>query len=77
MPATTASSGPSSSHAQGCAGWRTSSYSAYNGNCVEADGCACGIAVRDSKDPDGPVLRFDAHAWRDFASALKAGTIAS
>ena len=60
-----------------CAGWRASSYSGYNGNCVEADGCACGIAVRDSKDPDGPVLRFDAHAWRDFASALKAGTIAS
>ena len=34
--------------------WRTSSYSAQNGQCVEVRGDLS--AVRDSKNPDGPVL---------------------
>ncbi|GAA4365078.1 hypothetical protein GCM10023088_10080 [Actinomadura verrucosospora] len=35
--------------------WRKSSYSASNGgNCVELADAATGVAVRDSKDPDGP-----------------------
>ncbi|MEU9839391.1 DUF397 domain-containing protein [Actinomadura sp. NPDC048032] len=39
--------------------WRKSSYSASNGgNCVELADAATGVAVRDSKDPDGPVLLF-------------------
>ncbi len=27
--------------------------------------------VRDSKDTDGPALRFSAVAWRTFTSTLK------
>lgn len=38
--------------------WRKSSYTGSNGgNCVELAGVAGAVvAVRDSKDPDGPVL---------------------
>ncbi|MFD8622409.1 DUF397 domain-containing protein [Streptomyces hygroscopicus] len=28
------------------------------------------VAVRDSKNPDGPVLRFTPAAWADFRRAL-------
>jgi hypothetical protein len=51
--------------------WRKSSYSGNGGgNCVEvaADGA---LAVRDSNDPDGPVLRFPAEVWRDFTDKLR------
>lgn len=29
------------------------------------------VAVRDSKDPDGPVLSFSAAAWHAFATSVK------
>ena len=39
--------------------WRKSSYSGNNGGqCVEVGDAARVIAVRDSKDPHGPVLAF-------------------
>ena len=53
-----------------------SSRSAANGNCVEAGVCSCGerdILVRDSKDPDGPVLRFTRAEWNAFAAGVAAG----
>ena len=31
------------------------------------------VAVRDSKDPDGPVLAVAAAEWRDFLADVKAG----
>lgn len=31
------------------------------------------IAVRDSKDPDGPKLAFPAGQWREFTRRVKAG----
>ncbi len=34
--------------------WRRSSYSGTNGNCIEAAAAPAAVAVRDSKDPDGP-----------------------
>jgi hypothetical protein len=51
--------------------WRTSSYSGGNGgNCVEVARNLPGVvAVRDSKDPAGPVLVFPAAAWRAFTRA--------
>jgi len=53
--------------------WRKSSYSGNNGGqCVEVGDVARVIAVRDSKDPHGPVLAFTPHAWRRFADRLKA-----
>lgn len=56
------------------AAWRKSSRSGSSGNCVEVAGNLPGaVAVRDSKDPDGPVLLFPAAGWRSFLSAAKAG----
>ncbi|MET8281855.1 DUF397 domain-containing protein [Micromonospora sp. NPDC005174] len=50
--------------------WRKSSRSnGSGGNCVEvADNLSGLVAVRDSKDPDGPVLVFEPEAWRAFVS---------
>ncbi|MEV4558594.1 DUF397 domain-containing protein [Kitasatospora sp. NPDC049285] len=54
--------------------WRKSSYSGGNGACVEIAVPAAGaIAVRDSKDPQGPQLRFSDQAWAAFAAAAGAG----
>ena len=45
--------------------WRRSSYSGSNGgNCVELADVAGAVAVRDSKDPDGPVLLLTRAALR-------------
>ena len=53
--------------------WRTSSYSGGNGGtCVEVAGNLPGvIAVRDSKDPDGPVLRFSRADWSAFVAGIR------
>ena len=53
--------------------WRKSTYSGNNGGqCVEVGNAACVIAVRDSKDPHGPVLAFSPQTWRQFAAQVKA-----
>ncbi|HEU5469033.1 MAG TPA: DUF397 domain-containing protein [Actinophytocola sp.] len=39
-------------------GWRTSSFSGGNGACVEVSSAPAALLVRDSKNPDGPVLAF-------------------
>jgi hypothetical protein len=46
--------------------WRKSSYTGSNGgNCVElAEVAGSVVAVRDSKDPDGPVLLLTRTALR-------------
>ena len=47
--------------------WRKASHSGGNGGeCVEVAAADTEIAVRDSKDPDGPSLSFDPSAWRSF-----------
>ncbi len=51
--------------------WRKSSYSAYNGSCVETARLPSSVLVRDSKDPDGPRLEFTATQWRAFLAAVK------
>jgi hypothetical protein len=54
--------------------WFKSSYSSGNGQCVECaripDG---GMAIRDSKDPDGPKLVTTPADWRAFTASVKAG----
>ncbi len=52
--------------------WYKSSYSAQTGECVEVATLPDGAVVRDSKDPDGPVLTFTADAWRAFIQDVKA-----
>ncbi len=50
--------------------WRKSSYSASQSNCVEAGRVRNDhVGVRDSKDPDGPVLRFTQEEWAAFLLA--------
>jgi hypothetical protein len=52
--------------------WRKSSYSGANGgNCVEVAAAARTVAVRDSKDPSGPVLAFGRRAWERFGTQVK------
>lgn len=55
--------------------WRKSSWSAYNGNCVEvAELSPQLIGVRDTKDAGfGPVLAFEHVAWRSFLDDVKNG----
>ena len=47
-------------------GWRKSSYSGGSGECVEIGWPDEAVAIRDSKNPDGPTLNFPTHGWRDF-----------
>ena len=55
--------------------WRKSTRSGNNGgNCVEvARNLPGAVAVRDSKDPDGPVLIFAPTEWQAFAAGVSAG----
>jgi len=56
------------------AAWRKSTYSAYNGACIEVADLSGGrIGVRDSKDLSGApdVLVFDRSAWGAFISDVK------
>ena len=53
--------------------WRTSTRSGAAGNCVQAARTSTAVAVRDSKDPDGPMLKFAADAWRDFVTGICTG----
>jgi hypothetical protein len=55
--------------------WHKSARSNGNGgNCVEVARNIPGIvAVRDSKDPHGPVLTLGAGVWRGFVDDVKAG----
>jgi hypothetical protein len=43
-----------------------------NTNCVEVARQGDLYAVRDSKDPDGPVLRFTASEWDAFKAGIRA-----
>ncbi|MFE3324078.1 DUF397 domain-containing protein [Streptomyces sp. NPDC059176] len=53
--------------------WRKSSYSdGTGGNCVEvADDVPGVVPVRDSKNPQGPALVFEAAGWAAFVTAVK------
>jgi hypothetical protein len=54
--------------------WRKSSYSTYNGNCVEVAVFGSGeIGVRDSKDrlPGRRALTFSAAEWSEFLSVVR------
>lgn len=52
--------------------WRKSTRSSGQGGaCVEvADNLPGVVAVRDSKDPAGPVLAFGPDAWRTFVARV-------
>jgi hypothetical protein len=53
--------------------WRKSSFSGPNG-CVEAAPLNGGlIAVRDSKNPQGGHLVYNAHEWQSFLAGVRNG----
>ena len=54
--------------------WRRSSYSTGANNCVEMAVFGVGVlAVRDSKNPEGPALIFTATAWQAFLEGIRRG----
>ncbi|MFI0908489.1 DUF397 domain-containing protein [Streptomyces sioyaensis] len=57
--------------------WRKSSYSNGDGGaCIEvADGFPALVPVRDSKNPHGPALTFEATTWTAFVTAVKHGQL--
>ncbi|WP_437038113.1 DUF397 domain-containing protein [Streptomyces sp. enrichment culture] len=57
--------------------WRKSSYSAGDGgDCLEvAAGIPTVVPVRDSKNPAGPTLRFQAEAWSVFVDGVSRGGV--
>lgn len=48
------------------ASWRKATASGMNGGCVEVADLGHVIAVRDSKNPDGPKLVFTPTEWDCF-----------
>jgi hypothetical protein len=60
----------------GRAEWRKSTYSANGSTCVEVARNLPGIiAVRDSKDPEGPALAFAPAQWEAFTVGIRRGKL--
>jgi hypothetical protein len=57
--------------------WRKSTRSGGNGgDCVEVAANVPGVvAVRDSKDPSGPVVALTPRQWREFLAGVKSQTL--
>jgi hypothetical protein len=54
--------------------WIKSSLSYANGNCVEVTELEHGaVGVRNSRDREGPVLRFTPEEWRAFIGGVRKG----
>lgn len=51
--------------------WRKASRSVGNGECVEISSHLGQVSIRDSKDPEGPVLNYPAKAFRAFLDTAK------
>ncbi len=53
--------------------WRKATRSTGGHACVEVASLPNGVAVRDSKDPDGPILRYTLPEWDAFIAGAKSG----
>ncbi|MFD3660640.1 DUF397 domain-containing protein [Streptomyces sp. NPDC058659] len=60
----------------GPAAWRKSSFSGSDGgDCIEVADLTAHIAVRDSKNPEGPAFRATPAAFAAFVSAAAEGQL--
>ncbi|MEU0991863.1 DUF397 domain-containing protein [Streptomyces sp. NPDC005953] len=59
--------------------WFKSSYSSNGGNCVEwspSHACTTGIvSVRDSKNPNGPVLNLSTNAFAGLVTLARSANL--
>jgi hypothetical protein len=59
--------------------WRKARRSQNHGACAEVANAVVGsrviVAMRDSMDPEGPVLRYGGKAWQSFVVAAKNGDL--
>lgn len=56
--------------------WTKSSHSGNDSNCVEVAFLSDDrVALRDSKDPHGPVLRFNRGEWSAFVNGITDGEL--
>jgi hypothetical protein len=53
--------------------WLKAQSSTANGQCVEIASAVGNIAIRDSKDPDGPILVYSASEFRAFLDGARNG----
>jgi hypothetical protein len=53
--------------------WHKSAKSGANGGCVEVANLGDSVALRDSKNPDGPVLMFTQFEWDCFLDGAEKG----
>jgi len=53
--------------------WLKAQYSTQNGQCVEIASIVGKIAMRDSKDPDGPILVYTSAEFRAFLDGAQNG----
>lgn len=53
--------------------WVKAQYSGHNGQCVEIASAAGNVAVRDSKDPDGPILVYTPSEFKAFLHGARNG----
>lgn len=52
--------------------WRTAAACGAH-ECVEVAPTDTGVAIRDSKDPDGAILRYSTAEWKIFLAGAKNG----
>jgi hypothetical protein len=51
--------------------WRKSGASGAGNDCVEIALVETGAGIRDSKNPEGPALRFAVNGWTTFLASTK------
>ena len=54
--------------------WRKALRSLGNGNCVEVAPLTSGVLVRDSKDPNGPLIGYSTDSWKSFVMRARTGS---
>lgn len=55
--------------------WRKATASQGSQGCVELAPLSGLVAVRDSKDPEGPMLMFRRDQWRGLAERARGGEL--